>query len=477
MKKFWMSIFAAGIIMFIGVESSALTVKGQVVCGGNRLPDVILTDGYSFTKTKRNGGFKMELADSARFVYILTPSGYVADWSSGVPQFYHKVDGRSRYVFNLTKTQDPSSLYNLIAVADPQPSKPAHCDEFDGTPLDDICRTVSQLEGLTVGLVLGDVSFNKYHLMDRWKKSIVRTGIPFYAVPGNHDHFHEIESDRKSVEVYTDKFGPENYAFFIGNDAVIMLDNIIYGLKTKSHEYTLGYTDQQLQWLSELMKYIPADADIYVGQHSPTNGRFYTYGGSETKLIVNGQAFLDILKGHKVTIISGHNHLNKNFRYTPDVVEHNVAAICGTWWDAYHCKDGTPRGYKVYTDKEGSLSWYYKSVGKDKDFQYELFRPGEAQLNPESILLNLWDYDENWTVEWLEDGNFKGTMTRVHELNHLHRAEVEATFARKGRAVPKFKRTAKSNHYFAATPSEGAAKITIVIKNPFGKQWVEEISL
>ena len=53
-------------------------------------------------------------------------------------------------------------------------------------------------------------------------------------------------------------------------------------------------------------------------------------GVESSALTVKGQAFLDILKGHKVTIISGHNHLNKNFRYTPDVVEHNVAAICGT---------------------------------------------------------------------------------------------------------------------------------------------------
>ena len=470
-------LFLAVTAACICLDLSARTVEGSVTCGTKKLSNVLVSDGYSFSRTDSKGEFKMKTSDKAEFVYIVTPSGYTADWSSGVPRFYQKIDERKHYTFELIESGSPDSSYNLIAVADPQPSKDVHCDEFDGAPLDDICQTVSELNGVTVGLVLGDICFNKYHLMDRWKKSIVRAGIPFYPVPGNHDHFHKAENERESINVYREKFGPENYAFFIGNELVIMLDNIIYGLKSGSHPYSLGYTDQQLKWLGKLMKYIPSGTDVYVGQHSPTNGRFYLSRGKETDLIVNGQKFLDVLKGHKVTILSGHNHLNKNFRYSTDVVEHNVAAICGTWWDAYHCKDGTPRGYKVFTRDAGSLTWHYKSVGKDKDFQYEIFRPGQAQQNPESVVVNLWDYDENWSVTWSEDGVSKGKMTRVKEKNHLHKAEVEATFAKKGKPVTSWKRTASSNHYFAATPSEGAKKITIHIKNPFGKVWVEEVNL
>ena len=418
MKRLFILISVALCLILLNYELQARTINGVVTSSGKKLSNVIVTDGYNFTKSKKNGEFKMEIADSAKFVYIVTPSGYAADWSSGTPQFYQKLDERRFYTFDLIKTGDPSSLYNLIAVADPQPSKDVHCDEFDGAPLDDICQTVSELNGVSVGLVLGDICFNKYHLMDRWKKSIVRAGIPFYPVPGNHDHFHEIDNDSESINVYTDAFGPENYAFFIGNELVIMLDNIIHGMKSGSHPYSLGYTDEQLKWIRELIKYVPTDVDVYVGQHSPTNGRFYMSGGKETDLIINGQEFLNVLKGHKVTILSGHNHLNRNFRYSSDVVEHNVAAICGTWWDAYHCKDGTPRGYKVFTLNNERLSWYYKSVGYDKDFQYEVFLPGEAQLNPDCVVVNLWDYDADWSITWFEDGVCKGEMTRVKEKNH-----------------------------------------------------------
>lgn len=477
MKRLFILISVALCLILLNYELQARTVNGVVTSSGKKLSNVIVTDGYNFTKSKKNGEFKMEIADSAKFVYIVTPSGYAADWSSGVPQFYQTIDERTFYTFNLIKIGNPTPLYNIIAVADPQPSKDAHCDEFDGAPLDDICQTVSTLNGVSVGLVLGDICFNKYHLMDRWKKSIVRTGIPFYPVPGNHDHFHEVDNDRESINIYTDNFGPENYAFFMGKDLVIMLDNIIHGRKNGSHPYSLGYTAEQLKWLCELMGYVPSDVDVYVGQHSPTNGRFYMSGGKETDLIINGQEFFDVLKGHKVSILSGHNHLNKNFRYSSDVIEHNVAAICGTWWDAYHCKDGTPRGYKVFTSDKGQLTWYYKSVGKDKAFQYEIFRPGESLVNSESIVVNLWDYDENWTITWFEDGVCKGEMTRVKEKNHLHKAEVEATFAKKGRPVSDWKRTSVSDHYFAATPSDGAKKVIIKIQNPFGKIWVEEVDL
>ena len=107
----------------------------------------------------------------------------------------------------------------------------------------------------------------------------------------------------------------------------------------------------------------------------------------------------------------------------------------------------------------------------------KIFRPGEGLLNPESVVVNLWDYDENWTLEWFEDGKPKGALTRVEEYNPFHKAEVEATYAKRGMPVEDWKSTIKSAHCFAATPSAGAKKITIVIRNPFGKEWKEEINL
>ena len=465
-------LFAALVAMMLCTESYARTVTGKVVCGQEALSKVVVTDGYRFTQTKKDGSFKMKIVDTTKFVYVIAPSGYAGNWSSGAPEFYQSAEGKDNFTFDLVKTGNPSEQYNIVAVADPQPSKVEHTEEFAGAPLEDICQTISSLEGATVGVVLGDVCFNKYNLMQNWKNSIVRTGVPFYAVPGNHDHVHELKNDVESVEEYHKYFGPANYAFFLGKDVVIMLDNIIYGVKQGKHGYSLGYTDEVIAWVKGFMKYVPADADIYVGQHSPLNGRF-----KDGQLITNAYPLLDLFKGHKVQFMSGHNHVNYNYEYAPGIIEHNVAAICGTWWDAYHCPDGTPRGYKVLTKKDGVVKWYYKSVGKDKDYQYELFLPGECPRNPESILVNLWDYDKNWYIAWMEDGKPMGAMKRVSEYNPLHTKEVEETFARKGKPVTSWKRTQKGRHYYAAKPSENASEITIVIQSRFGQVWTEKIDM
>lgn len=449
-------------------QADARKAKGRVTCDDQGISSVIVTDGKSFTTTKENGEFSLRLDRGADFVYMITPSGYTADPSSGVPAFYLETEGNRSFDFNISKTRNEDNTYNIIAVGDPQPRSMAHCEEFAGRPLADLCNTVSGLEGNTVGIVLGDISFDKYQLNKVWKKNITRTGIPFYPVVGNHDHNRHESGDTLSIKTYRQDFGPENYAFFIGNDIVIVLDNVIYKTKGK---YTEGYTDAVISWVRGLMKYIPEDSDIYVAQHSSLNGKHYK------KMIINHDRLLNALKGHKVTFLSGHNHTNGVFEYAPGVMEHNVAAICGTWWEARHCTDGTPRGYKVLTKKDGELSWYYKSIDKDLDFQYEVFMPGTTRMHPECIVVNIWDYDPMWNVEWMEDGKPMGAMNQVEEYSPLHEKELADRYKDKEKGPSSYKKTRKSKHYFAAKPSESAKEITIRIKTRFGKVLTETITL
>lgn len=49
-----------------------------------------------------------------------------------------------------------------------------------------------ELKGPTIGIALGDICFDVTELMQNWKNTIIRTGFPFYAVPGNHDYTYEL---------------------------------------------------------------------------------------------------------------------------------------------------------------------------------------------------------------------------------------------------------------------------------------------
>jgi hypothetical protein len=443
---------------------SARTVKGTVVCGKEKLSGVVVTDGTNFTMTGKKGQFSFEIEDDADFVYIVTPSGYTADWSKGVPAFFQKAD-KDEFTFELMKTKSPE-VYNIIAVGDPQPRSDAHFEEFADIPLNDMAKHGAELEGVVVGVALGDVCYDVLPLQIRWKEEIVRTGFPFYPAVGNHDHDQAYKTEGEAISSFRNNLCPENYAVFLGDDVLMVLDNIIYNGRSN---YKEGYTEYVLDWVKGLMNYVSEDAEIYVAQHSPLNGR--NYG----KMTIGHQEMLDILEGHKVSFISGHNHTHGNFEYAEGVREHNVAAICGTWWDAYHCTDGSPRGFKVFTMKDDHLTWYYKAIGKDRNFQFEIFPIGSGRINPESLVVNVWDYDPCWRVEWYQDGTYMGIVKQVKEYSPLHTAEMEERY--QGRKISEYKRTRIADHYFAVTPSADASEVEIKVTDRFGNVFREKVSL
>lgn len=464
MKKILFTLLS---FVLICSAAQARKVSGTVTSGEEKLSGVIVTDGTNFTQTKPNGKFKFEIEDDAQFVYIITPSGYAADWSSGVPAFYRAAEGVSKFSFDLKKLEGDGSIYNLIAVGDPQPRTDAHFEIFAGKPLDDLAATAQSLEGITIGFSLGDMCWDVLPLLDKWKGAITRTGIPFYPVVGNHDHDRDASGDLNGTAAYRAKMGPENYAFWVGNDMVIALDNIIYDAKRK---YKEGYADHVLRFVKGLLKYVPMSSDLYVAQHSPVLGRVET----RTR-IINATDLISMLRGHKVTFISGHNHVNDHFEFEKDITEQNVAAICGAWWDTQHCKDGTPRGYKVFTKKDGKLSWYFKAEGREKDFQVEIFKLGQMPMHPNSVVANVWDWDPQWKVEWYEDGQYMGTMDRVTDLSPLYTQEINKAY--EGKTISDYKKPAPAQHYFAATPSQYAKKVMVTVESRFGKSWVYEIDM
>ena len=445
------------------VTAEARKVTGSVTCGERKLEGVIVTDGSNFTKTLKNGKFTFEIDDNAEFVFIVTPAGYVADWNSGVPAFYKPAAGVNKFDFQLIKTAGGDD-YSIVAMADPQAHSDEHFSQFAGEPLDDICKTVKELSGVTVGLTLGDISWDRIEILDKYKQVITRTGIPFYPVVGNHDNEAYVQGDKEASAAYRSKMGPENYAFCLGKDVVIVLDNIIYDTNFKS---TDGYTDETITWVRGLMKMIPSTAEIYIAQHVPV--------GRGNRKIGNASTLLGILRGRKVTFLSGHTHVNRISQIEKNITEHNVAAICGAWWETAHCTDGTPRGYKVMTKFGGKLSWYYKPVGHSKKHIAEIYTIGQTNSHPGSIVVNVWDWDPEWKVEWYEDGAYRGKMDQVAETSPIFYDEIESAYA--GREIPRWKRASVSRHNFAATPSRYAKNVTIAVTSRFGQKWTQTIDV
>ena len=219
------------------------------------------------------------------YVYIVTPAGYVADWTSGVPAFYKPAAGCTEFNFQLQRTAGGMD-YHIVAIADTQTYTDEHFATFAGAPMADLVATSKSLDGVAVGLALGDISWDRIEILDMYKKEIVRTGIPFYPVMGNHDNEAYRVGDKEAAAAYRSKMGPENYAFRLGKDVVIVLDDIIYDTNFKS---TNGYTDEIIDWVRGLVKLIPADSEIYVAHHVPLT--------AGPRRIQNANRLLDILRG------------------------------------------------------------------------------------------------------------------------------------------------------------------------------------
>lgn len=462
MKRLFIVLLA---IIVASVTAEGRKVKGTVKCEKEGLSGVIVTDGYDFTVTKSGGKFAFDISDDAEFVYIITPAGYVADWSSGVPAFYIPVSGRKSFDFNLQRTCG-SDTYHIIAVSDPQAYSDEHFAKFAAEPLDDLAKTASSLDGDAVGISLGDISWDRIDILDMYKKEIVRAGIPFYPVVGNHDNEAYVQGDREAAAAYRSKMGPENYAFFMGNDLVIALDNIIYDTNFKSED---GYTDDVIGWVRGLLQLVSPDTDLYVAQHVPM--------GRGRRRLVNEDKLLELIQGHNVTVLSGHTHINSNREVQEGINDHNVAAICGAWWDTKHCSDGTPRGYKVFTKSNQDLTWYYKPVDYDKNHIAEVFALDAETGHPDAVVVNVWDWDPQWKVEWYEDGIHKGAMTPVRAASPIFAEEIKAAYASSGEEIPGWKRARPSGHHFSATPSPSAHSVTIFIESRFGQKWSKTVEL
>lgn len=281
---------------------------------------------------------------------------------------------------------------------------------------------------------------------------MARLKIPFYPVIGNHDHDKEILSDKASAHTYEKYFGPAYYAFQLGKVYCIVLDNILYEGNKK---YTEALTEEQIQWVGQLLKYLPENAPILIATHSP----FYY---ADRCIIPGGEELFGILKNHPVSLISGHTHLNSNHEIKPGIIEHNIGAICGTWWTADENRDGTPNGYDVFEITGSEIEWFYKSVGHERNWQFKVFPRGTVKEKPNSVIAKVWNWDKKWQVKWYEDGAAKGAMQRFNGydpdyLEYVGRLKTE-----------KYTQPQESFFYFEATPSEKAREIEIEVTDRFG---------
>ncbi len=413
--RLWVAILLIG----SGVAAvQAQTISGRVASGGRGIGQVVVTDGYHCTQTDARGHYVLTLSDRASFVYLSTPAGYVPARKGSLPLFYRPVEpGKTKgYNFELKKCSVDDTRHTFLVHADPQLYKPENLVPYNRI-LDDCIGFVREHKGRHLfGIDCGDLVGDKPELFPEYIRSMDRLDIPFYRVIGNHDMTLYGRSHETSYQAFETIFGPSYYSFNRGKAHYVVLNDVFY--LARDYFYA-GYLDEkQLAWLEKDLSYVPEGSLVFVAMHIPTRlevGQvpFEYSNGNIAGRVSNASFLYELLKPYRAHLLTGHTHYNQNLEHSQTLYEHITAAICGTWWQGDVCLDGTPQGYGVYEVEGDRVTWYFNSAGYPREYQLRAYVPGTSPEYPDDLIANVWNWDTHWKVEWLEDGQVMGEMTRV----------------------------------------------------------------
>ncbi|GAB3924602.1 calcineurin-like phosphoesterase C-terminal domain-containing protein [Mucilaginibacter myungsuensis] len=442
--------------------SSVGTVSGKVTATGKGLAGVYVTDGYSVVKTDNKGAYNIKTDDRAEFVYISVPAGYDFPHEDKVAKFYHPLKEASKFDFELKALGKNDDKHNFILWADPQVKNAKDVEQMMTTSVPDVQDVLKTMKGEHVhGICVGDLVWDGLEMFKDYKKAVTTMDIPFFQALGNHDEDYRQGGDETSDKTFKANFGPTYYSFNRGKAHYIVLDDVRY--LGKEREYDGYIVDQQMEWLKKDLATVAKDTLILLCLHIPVHNA-----------VKNNTDLYKLLEPFKqVHILSGHTHYHRNVQIAPNIYEHNHGTVCGAWWTGPVCEDGTPRGYGVYNVDGTDLKWHYKSTGQDRNYQMALY--ADDLTNQKRVIANVWDWDEQWKVEYWVDGAAKGVMENQKGMDPLAvKLYMGDKMPEKGRY---FVEPRKTDHLFIAHLDANAKKIEVVATDRFGRKYESELAV
>lgn len=452
------------------------TISGHVTCGKKPLAGVVVSDGFNCTATDADGRYSLVRNDRATNITVSTPAGYLPPVDGfNRPMFFIPVEqGRHTYDFNLVKNKKDDRHHAFLTQADIQVVSEDELCLYDEQVTDARDHFKQYGKRDIFAIDCGDVVGDHPELFESSLRHRGGFGFPYYIANGNHDMQYYGRTHETSKARFEKAVGPTNYSFNRGDVHYIAIDNVFY---IGRDYFYMGYVDEQtFDWLVQDLSYVPEGSTVVMFMHIPVafdaEPKPFRYDapsiGDQT---VNGRHLLELMKPYNTHFITGHMHIAHNVEYSDRAFEHNTPGACGMWWDVDLCADGAPQGYGVYVVDGPDINWYFKSKGRDKDYQMRVYAPGASKDYPDEIIANVWNVDPKWRVEWLEDGVVMGEMTQFDGYDPL---TVERT---SDRSKLRYSWIAphKTRHLFRARPVNPAAKITVRATDRFGNVYTQEL--
>ena len=443
-------------------DKPGATVKGVVYAGDKPLKGVAVSDGVQIALTDAKGRYWLNSDKRSGSVFITIPSGYEVPSDGIFPCFWAFLEAPAgeveRHDFALTKVDNDDHV--MLAVTDIHLANRSNdLEQFCTRFLPDVKKLAESFGGKRVyTLNMGDSSWDAYWYAHRYsladyKRTMNIVGYPtqmFHAM-GNHDNdgaaIHSDSVDFVASGPFRRLIAPRYYSFNIGKVHYVVLDNIVYqntpsgkpadGIAGK-RDYYRRVTDEQRDWLRRDLALVKdRTAPVVVAMHAAT----YQYKGLTDSVVtwLSDPAYSEELTAcfdgfENVHYISGHIHKNNVTRVNDHLMEHNMGAVCGSWWrtGANHFQmlgpDGGPCGYTVFEIDGKNMHWYYRSI-EDGDKQFRAYDMNEVaryyaasddlavflEHYPERhdyrkeagcnrVYLNIWCWEPAWKIRVTENG-------------------------------------------------------------------------
>lgn len=453
-------------------RAGELDLYGTITCNGKGIADVVVSDGTDCVKTNQYGQYQLKGKRNVRFVYLSTPVGYRTIDNQTLPQFYQRVNKQqTQYNFELKKNPLNDTKHICIVQADAQMGSEDNVNGYRQflTKLQDFVQSYKGKKEL-FGVDCGDIGWDIPAVYPSYLNAVNTLDFPIYRAIGNHDMTYGGRSFETSYATFEKYFGPTYYSFNKGKAHYIVINNCFY--VDRDYQY-IGYiTEQIFQWMEQDLAFVPKGRPVFVIMHIPTSSTkkllYNTLLPDETS---NAQGLYDLLKGYDAHLITGHTHFNLNVCFNDSSMEHNTAAVCGIWWKANICMDGTPQGFGVYEVDGTTVKWKYISAGYSSDYQFRAYPVGTSTDYPNYIIANVWNWDDLWKVEWYENGKRMGDMEQFTGYD----PEAKAICADKKKVEYDWISPITTTHLFRAIPKDKKAHIEVKVTDRFGNVYTQNL--
>lgn len=516
----------------VEVDPEGANVYGRVACGGQGIPDVVVSDGIEVITTDKDGIYRMNSSKELGVVFISIPSGYEVPASGVLPQFHHYLDAEhvekaERADFTLVKVNNDK--HKVLVMGDIHLANRNNDRTEFRKFTSDVLQYQEDHPGEKIyGLTLGDMTWdaywytNSYYFPQYLADIKPLSGMLIFHTIGNHDHDMKAAGDVLTMVEYVKDIAPDYYSFNLGKVHYVVLDNIVCqndGSGTSaSRKYAEQVTAAQYAWLRKDLSFVSKDTPVVVSMHAP----IYRDNGSSTGLtpyagLSGWSTLVGCFNGFStVHFLTGHTHRSLNVA-KGSYFEHNAGAVCASWWWSQKCSagfdvctDGTPGGYTIWEVDGTDMKWLYKGTKENEDFQFrtydlnnvcfdatavgtwlpsgsdwarERFVSYYGKKFPKSsdneILVNVWNYDPTWTikaVEKLSSGDKTLTVTQLQTYDPLHILCLSAKrFNDNITSDPNFISNL-TTHMFKVKASDASSTVEFSVTDRFGHTWTETMT-